>query len=114
MFQGYLQYSYLFYGYYSADSYVGSIIQYKVPIAYFCVNLFLLAFCLFIILKKMTSNTRNSKLSGGKQEQYVFTWKAIAGWDYNIGNPETASSLFKVSCCVSQCYHGYNLFFRRT
>uniref|UniRef100_A0A915EHV2 Eukaryotic translation initiation factor 2A n=1 Tax=Ditylenchus dipsaci TaxID=166011 RepID=A0A915EHV2_9BILA len=87
----------MFYGYYSSETYFGNIIKYHVPIAYFCVNLFLLAFCLFIILKKMTSNTRKSKLSGGKQEQYVFTWKAVTGWDYNIGNSETSSSLFKAN-----------------
>uniref|UniRef100_A0A915EJK6 Endonuclease n=1 Tax=Ditylenchus dipsaci TaxID=166011 RepID=A0A915EJK6_9BILA len=96
-FGGFLQYSYMFYGYYSSETYFGNIIKYHVPIAYFCVNLFLLAFCLFIILKKMTSNTRKSKLSGGKQEQYVFTWKAVTGWDYNIGNSETSSSLFKAN-----------------
>uniref|UniRef100_A0A914KR16 TMC domain-containing protein n=1 Tax=Meloidogyne incognita TaxID=6306 RepID=A0A914KR16_MELIC len=93
-FGGYLQYSYLFYGYYSHETVLkGFIIGYHVPVAYVFLNLFLLVFCIFIILKKMTSNTRKSKLSSGKQEQYVFTWKAINGWDYNIGEPETAASL---------------------
>ena len=41
----------------------------------------------------MTTNTRKSKLSSGKQEQYVFTWKVVNGWDYNIGEGETAASL---------------------
>lgn len=45
----------------------------------------------------MTTNTRKSKLSSGKQEQYVFTWKAVTGWDFNLGDSETASSLFKAN-----------------
>uniref|UniRef100_A0A914GUK5 TMC domain-containing protein n=1 Tax=Globodera rostochiensis TaxID=31243 RepID=A0A914GUK5_GLORO len=93
-FGGYLQFSYLFYGFYSSETVLkGVIIPYNVPVAYFCVNLFLLVFCIFIILKKMTSNARKSKLSSGKQEQYVFTWKVVNGWDYNLGESETASSL---------------------
>ncbi|KAL3072675.1 hypothetical protein niasHS_017649 [Heterodera schachtii] len=93
-FGGYLQYSYLFYGFYSSETVLkGVVIPYNVPVAYFCVNLFMLVFSIFIILKKMTSNARKSKLSSGKQEQYVFTWKVVNGWDYNLGESETASSL---------------------
>lgn len=37
----------------------------------------------------MASNSRMSKLSE-KEDECVFTWKLFAGWDYMIGNAETA------------------------
>lgn len=52
-----------------------------------------ITFILKSLFQRMTSNTRKSKLSSGKQEQYVFTWKVVNGWDYNLGESETASSL---------------------
>lgn len=52
-FGGYLQYSYIFYGYYSKDTIVNlGPFRCRFPLAYFMTNLFLLGFSLFLILRK--------------------------------------------------------------
>jgi hypothetical protein len=37
----------------------------------------------------MAANSRLSKLSE-KDDECIFTWKLFTGWDYMIGNEETA------------------------
>ncbi|VDN29707.1 unnamed protein product [Gongylonema pulchrum] len=51
-FKGYFEYSLLFYGYYSSETYFGDTVQYSVPVAYFTVNLFILGYSFFVILRK--------------------------------------------------------------
>ncbi|VDN02456.1 unnamed protein product [Thelazia callipaeda] len=91
-FDGYFKYSPLFYGYYSDDEFVGSQIRYAVPLAYFIITLFVLGYSCFAILRKMAINARLSKTSGKRTDQYTFTWKLFNGWDYTVGNNETASN----------------------
>ncbi|PAV70641.1 hypothetical protein WR25_02044 [Diploscapter pachys] len=96
-FGGHLQYSLLFYGFYSNQTFFGETIKYKVPVAYFLANIFVLGFSLFVILKRMASNARLSKVSSGKSNQYLFCLKAFTGWDYSIGNFETATNVHKAN-----------------
>ncbi|VDN94015.1 unnamed protein product [Brugia pahangi] len=91
-FDGYLKYSPLFYGYYSNDEFVGARVRYAVPLAYFIITLFVFGYSCFAILRKMAMNARLSKLSDKKTDQYIFSWKLFGGWDYTIGNSETASN----------------------
>lgn len=44
--------------------------------------------CDFIACR-MAENSRMSKLSE-KEDECVFSWKLFTGWDYMIGNAETA------------------------
>uniref|UniRef100_A0A1I7SB96 TMC domain-containing protein n=1 Tax=Bursaphelenchus xylophilus TaxID=6326 RepID=A0A1I7SB96_BURXY len=90
---GYVRYSPLFYGYYSADEYdAASGVRYSLPLAYFLTILLVFGYSFFAILRKMASNASMSKLAGSKAEQYIFNWKLFTGWDYTIGNSETATN----------------------
>ncbi|KAL1456455.1 hypothetical protein WDU94_001186 [Cyamophila willieti] len=86
-FEGVLKYSFIFYGYYANE--VTS--RYKTPLAFFVVTLLLYIYSFVAILKKMASNSKMSKLAD-KDDECVFTWKLFTGWDYMIGNSETAQN----------------------
>ncbi|KYN41875.1 Transmembrane channel-like protein 3 [Trachymyrmex septentrionalis] len=74
-FEGVLKYSPFFYGWYTNQD---SNSNYRLPLAYFVTNLVVMA-----------KNSRLSKLTE-KEDEYVFSWKLFTGWDFMIGNPETA------------------------
>ncbi|XP_043784830.1 transmembrane channel-like protein 3 isoform X2 [Apis laboriosa] len=85
-FEGILKYSPFFYGWYTnKDSQSG----YRLPLAYFVTNLVVYIYSFLAILRKMAENSRLSKLSE-KEDECAFSWKLFTGWDFMIGNPETA------------------------
>nr|XP_003702159.2 PREDICTED: transmembrane channel-like protein 3 isoform X1 [Megachile rotundata] len=85
-FEGILKYSPFFYGWYTnQDSRSG----YRLPLAYFVTNLVVYVYSFVAILRKMAENSRLSKLTE-KEDEYVFSWKLFTGWDFMIGNTETA------------------------
>ncbi|XP_048263726.1 transmembrane channel-like protein isoform X5 [Bombus terrestris] len=85
-FEGILRYSPFFYGWYTnQDSESG----YRLPLAYFVTNLVIYIYSFVAILRKMAKNSRLSKLTE-KDDECVFSWKLFTGWDFMIGNTETA------------------------
>ncbi|XP_055010693.1 transmembrane channel-like protein 3 [Boleophthalmus pectinirostris] len=87
---GYLQYSVLFYGYYSSVRKIGSA-GYRLPLAYFLVGMAVFAYSFIILLRKMARNSRLS-LASASDENFTFCWRVFCAWDYLIGNPEAAES----------------------
>ncbi|XP_012063519.1 PREDICTED: transmembrane channel-like protein 3 [Atta cephalotes] len=85
-FEGVLKYSPFFYGWYTNQD---SNSNYRLPLAYFVTNLVVYIYSFVAILRKMAKNSRLSKLTE-KEDEYVFSWKLFTGWDFMIGNPETA------------------------
>ncbi|XP_053624485.1 transmembrane channel-like protein isoform X2 [Plodia interpunctella] len=84
-FEGILKYSPIFYGYYSNIERP----QYAMPLAYFLTGLAVYIYSFVAILRKMAENSRMSKLSE-KEDECIFSWKLFTGWDFMIGNAETA------------------------
>ncbi|XP_066096481.1 transmembrane channel-like protein 3 [Saccopteryx bilineata] len=87
---GYLQYSVLFYGYYSRERRIGRA-GYRLPLAYFLVGMAVFAYSFIVLLKKMAKNSRTS-LASASRDHYTFCWRVFCAWDYLIGNPEAAES----------------------
>nr|XP_037284135.1 transmembrane channel-like protein 2 [Rhipicephalus microplus] len=86
-FEGYLKYSPIFYGYYSDREMTEE--GYRLPLAYLLSSLTMYIFSFFVILRKMAENSRQSKMTE-KADECTFTWKLFSGWDFMIGNSETA------------------------
>ena len=94
-FEGILRYSPLFYGWYGNQA--RSKTGYETPQAYFLIMMLVYIFSFVVILRKMQSNSKQSKLSE-KADEATFTWKVFCSWDYGIANVEAAHN--KVSAIV--------------
>ncbi|XP_045458452.1 transmembrane channel-like protein [Melitaea cinxia] len=84
-FEGVLKQSPIFYGYYSNVERP----EYRMPLAYFLTGLAVYIYSFVATLRKMAENSRMSKLSE-KEDECIFSWKLFTGWDFMIGNTETA------------------------
>ncbi|XP_053594133.1 transmembrane channel-like protein isoform X2 [Microplitis demolitor] len=88
-FEGVLKHSPFFYGWYTDWDIPNG--GYRLPLAYFLANLIVYTYSFVTILRKMAINSRMSKLSE-KEDECAFSWKLFTGWDFMIGNPETANN----------------------
>ncbi|XP_038832667.1 transmembrane channel-like protein 7 [Salvelinus namaycush] len=78
---GFMEYSYMFYGYYNNTVAESSGFHYNLPLAYLLTSVFYFAFCLICIITRMGSALRVAVATGsgaaGSYSKMVFT-----GWDY--------------------------------
>ncbi|KAK7886292.1 hypothetical protein WMY93_025913 [Mugilogobius chulae] len=88
---GFIEYTYLFYGYYNNTQIEGMNFSYNIPLAYLSTAGFYLLFCLFCIIARMGTTARVVAATGGSSEgnysSLVFT-----GWDYG-SNGDQATKL---------------------
>ncbi|XP_067936568.1 transmembrane channel-like protein 3 [Watersipora subatra] len=91
-FNGYAQVSPIFYGYYSSIKVYES--GFRMPFAYLLGNLMMFGYSFITILKQMAANSKDEKATD-KDDNFTFSWKAFASWDYMIGNEETAKNKYK-------------------
>ncbi|XP_034030587.1 transmembrane channel-like protein 7 [Thalassophryne amazonica] len=86
---GFMEYSYLFYGYYNNTVVEDNNISYNISLAYLFTATFYFAFCLLCIIVRMGTTTRVAVATGGSAvgnySMIVFT-----GWDYGcLGDQAT-------------------------
>ena len=91
-FDGYAMVSPLFYGYYSSTKRFDS--GYRMPFAYMLGNLMMFGYSFLTILRQIAENSKGEKASD-KDDNFTFSWKTFASWDYMIGNEETAKNKYK-------------------
>ncbi|OWF51539.1 Transmembrane channel-like protein 3 [Mizuhopecten yessoensis] len=87
--EGIVKYSVVFYGYYGSERVIGQ--GYRLPLAYLVTGFATFAISFIVVLRKMASNSRISRLSN-KDEQFIFSWRLFCSWDFTIGNTETATT----------------------
>lgn len=87
-FEGFLKFSPIFYGYYSNIE-ISRSGFWRNPLSFLLSAMFTYLFCFFCISRKLSQNTKLSRI-GTKDDEYTFCWTVFVGWDFMIGNSETA------------------------
>ncbi|MEQ2251550.1 hypothetical protein ILYODFUR_012113 [Ilyodon furcidens] len=87
---GFMEYSYMFYGYYNNTMMEDRSFSYNIPLAYLFTAVFYFAFCLICIIVRMGKVARVAVTTGGSDvsnySRIVFT-----GWDYGcLGSKATS------------------------
>ncbi|XP_043971867.1 transmembrane channel-like protein 7 isoform X1 [Gambusia affinis] len=90
---GFMEYSYMFYGYYNntviVTSLVGSNFFYNIPLAYLLTAVFYFAFCLICIIARMGKAARVAVTTGGSDVR-SYSMIVFTGWDYGcLGSKAT-------------------------
>ncbi|XP_014897828.1 transmembrane channel-like protein 7 [Poecilia latipinna] len=90
---GFMEYSYMFYGYYNntvvVTSLVGSDFSYNIPLAYLLTAVFYFAFCLICIIARMGKAARVAVTTGGSDVR-SYSMIVFTGWDYGcLGSKAT-------------------------
>ncbi|KAB5586654.1 hypothetical protein PHYPO_G00004150 [Pangasianodon hypophthalmus] len=87
---GFMEYSYLFYGFYNNTEVISNGFSYNIPLAYLLTAAFYFLFCLLCIVVRMGGMTRLvMAMDGGRLEGYsvlVFT-----GWDHGLQDQRAAT-----------------------
>lgn len=87
-FEGFLKSSPIFYGYYGNVE-ISKSGFWRNPLAYLLSAMFTYLLCFICISRKLSQNNRLNRV-GGKDDVYTFCWTVFVGWDFMIGNSETA------------------------
>ncbi|XP_068740011.1 transmembrane channel-like protein 3 [Montipora capricornis] len=89
--KGYLEYSFLFYGYYGNELIQVGGVTYPLPLAYFVVFMGTYFISIIIVLRAITREQRMVK-SSGQGDQYPFGGRVFSAWDFLITERETAEN----------------------
>ncbi|XP_038140389.1 transmembrane channel-like protein 7 [Cyprinodon tularosa] len=78
---GFIEYSYMFYGYYDNTVVEDSSFSYNIPVAYLSTAVFYFAFCLICIIIRMGKATRVAVTTGGSDVSN-YSLIVFTGWDF--------------------------------
>nr|XP_004541231.2 transmembrane channel-like protein 4 [Maylandia zebra] len=80
---GFMEYSYLFYGYYNITEMPNRDFFYNIPLAYILTAVFYFAFCLICMITRMGTAARVAVATGSSTGVSSYSMIVFTGWDYS-------------------------------